>query len=99
MGNRRRSVRRRVMCLVKHRIADLNIAFYVRQDLGDGIVVVHLGYPDFAEEAAPTINNQLAVGDKAGRNADVQDDKVPGAIDKSDFTTDARHLVAGLLAV
>ena len=49
-GRRRRNERTRIMRLVKHSVADLNIAFYVRQDLRDGIRGINLGHADFARK-------------------------------------------------
>ena len=43
-GVDKRIKRRRIICLVKHRIAHLNIAFYIRQYLGHRIVGIGLGH-------------------------------------------------------
>lgn len=49
-GRKRRIERKRgrVMQLVKHFVADLNIAFYIRQNFSNGIVGIDLGHPDLA---------------------------------------------------
>jgi hypothetical protein len=47
-GSKKRVKRTRVMPLVKHSIADLNIAFYVRENFRHRIGGINLGHPDFA---------------------------------------------------
>ncbi len=87
------------MPLIKHIIANLNIGFCVRQNVGHGRVILGRGHLDLAEKIAAPLNDQLAVRDHPVGKPHVQHDKIPGAIDKGDFAADAGGHVSGRPAV